>query len=106
MGYNSYDDWKLANPYDECEDEYVPVEVEVLIFDLGQHIIDEFKNETSNITFEDSETTLTTTITVDALLTCDDFEKECYVEDENVENAVAEYLDKGCDYEILNWRMA
>lgn len=106
MGYENYDDWKLANPYDECEDEFVPVEVEVLIFDLGQHVIDEFKNETSNISFDDCGTTLTTTIRVDALLTCDDFEKECYVEDEDVENAVAEYLGKGCEYEILNWRRA
>ena len=101
MGYNSYDDWKLANPYDECEDEFVPVEVEVLIFDLGQHVIDELKNETSNITFEDSETTLTTTITVDALLTCEDFES--YNRDEDVRDAVAEYLGKGCEYEIIDW---
>lgn len=104
-----YDTWKLMTPEEadgSAYDKYVPVEVEVLIFDLGQHIIDEFKNETSNITFEDGETTLTTTITVDAVLTCDDFEKECYVEDDDVENAVAEYLGKGCEYEIIDWRRA
>lgn len=104
MGYENYDDWKLSNPYDECEGEFVPVDVEVLIFDLGQNIIDEFKNETSHIVFEDGETTLTTTITVDALLTCDGFEKECYVEEENIKDAVAEYLGKDCEYEIVNWR--
>lgn len=101
-----YDDWKLASPYYECKEEYVKVDVEVAIFDLGQNVIDEFKNESSRITFEDGETTLTTTITVDALLTCDDFEKECYVEDDDVENAVAEYLGNDCEYEILNWRRA
>lgn len=103
MGYNSYDDWKLANPYDECEGKYVPVEVEVLIFDLGQNVIDEFKNETSKIKFEGDYTSLTTTITVDALLTCDDFEKECYVEDNAIEDAVYEFLGKDCEYEIIDW---
>ena len=101
-----YDDWKLASPYDECTEEYVKVDVEVEIFDLGQNVIDEFKNETSKINFEDDCTSLTTTITVDAVLTCDDFEKECYVEEEDVENAVVEYLGKDCEYEILNWRTA
>ena len=104
MGYNSYDDWKLANPYDEHEGKYVPIEVEVLIFDLGQHVIDEFKNETSNISFDDGGATLTTTIRVNALLTCDDFEKECYVEDEDVKDAVYEFLGKDCEYEIIDWR--
>lgn len=99
----NYDDWKLASPYDECTEEYVKVDVEVEIFDLGQNVIDVFKSETSRISFEDGGTTLTTTITVDAVLTCDDFEKECYVEDEDVEDAVAEYLGKGCEYEILTW---
>lgn len=101
-----YDDWKLASPYDECTEEYVKVDVVVEIFDLGQKVIDEFKNETSKINFYGDFSSLTTTITVDAVLTCDDFEKECYVEDEDVENAVAEYLGKGCDYEILDWRRA
>ena len=104
-----YDTWKLMTPEEadgSAYDKYVPVEVEVLIFDLGQNIIDEFKNETSNITFEDGETTLTTTITVDALLTCDDFEKECYVEEENIKDAVAEYLGNDCEYEIIDWRRA
>lgn len=87
-------------------DKYVPVEVEVEIINLGWNRVDAFKNDTSTITFEDDYTTLTTTITVDALLTCDDFEKECYVEVEDVENAVAEYLGKDCDYEIINWRRA
>lgn len=106
MGYQNYDDWKLASPYDECTEEYVKVDVEVEIFDLGQNVIDEFKNETSRIVFDEGETTLTTTITVDALLTCDDFEKECYVDDEDVENAVYELLGKDCEYEILNWERA
>lgn len=101
-----YDDWKLASPYDECTEEYVKVDVEVEIFDLGQNVIDEFKNETSKIKFEDGDTTLTTTIQVDALLTVDDFEKECYVELEDVDNAVYELLGKDCDYEILNWERA
>lgn len=100
-----YDDWKLASPYDEYTEEYVKVDVEVEIFDLGQNVIDEFKNETSKISFEDDYTSLTTTITVDAVLTCDEFEKECYVENDDVENAVAEYLGKDCEYEVLNWRM-
>lgn len=103
MGYQNYDDWKLANPYDECEDELVPVDVEVEIFDLGQNVIDEFKNETSKINFEGDFTSLTTTITVDVVLTCDDFERECYFERENIDHAVAEYLGNGCDYEIINW---
>lgn len=103
MGYENYDDWKLANPYDECRVKFVPVKVEVEIFDLGQHVIDEFKNETSRINSEDGETSLTTTITVDALLICDDFEKVYYARDEDVENAVAEYLGKGCEYEIIDW---
>lgn len=103
MGYNSYDDWKLASPYDECTEEYVKVDVEVEIFDLGQNVIDEFKNETSKINFEDDCTSLTATITVDAVLTCDDFEKECYVEDNAIEDAVYEFLGKDCEYEILNW---
>lgn len=105
----NYDDWKLMTPEEDngtAYDEYVPVEVEVLILDLGLNIINEFKNETSNISFEDGETILTTTITVDALLTVDDWEKECYVEDEDVENAVAEELGNDCYYEILNWRRA
>lgn len=101
-----YDDWKLASPYDECTEEYVKVDVEVEIFDLGQNVIDEFKNETSNISFDDGGTTLTTTITVDAVLTCDDLEKECYVEDNAIEDAVYEFLGKDCEYEILNWRRA
>lgn len=101
-----YDDWKLASPYDECTEEYVKVDVEVEIFDIGQNVIDEFKNETSKISFEDDYTSLTTTITVDAVLTCDDFEKECYVEEEDVKNAVAEFLGKDCEYEILDWRRA
>ena len=101
-----YDSWKLASPYDECAEEYVKVDVEVLIFDLGQNVIDEFKNETSKISFEDDYTSLTTTITVDAVLTCDDFEKECYVEEDDVKNAVCEFLGKDCEYEILNWRRA
>ena len=99
-----YDDWKLASPYYECKEEYVKVDVEVAIFDLGHHVVDEFKNETSRIVFDEGETTLTTTITVNAVLTCDDFEKECYVEEEDVRNAVSEYLGKDCDYEIINWR--
>lgn len=86
MGYSNYDDWKLANPYDECEDEYVPVEVEVEIYN---------ENKTSE----------KKSIQVDVLLTCDDWEKECYVEDEDVENAVAEYLGNDCEYEILNWEI-
>lgn len=101
MGYENYDDWKLANPYDECKDKFVPVKVEVEIFDLGQHVIDEFKNETSRINSEDGETSLTTTITVDALLTCEDFES--YNRDEDVRDAVAEYLGKVCEYKIIDW---
>lgn len=88
-----YDDWKLASPYDEYTEEYVKVDVEVEIF-------------TSKINFEDDCTSLTTTITVDAVLTCDDFEKECYVEENAIEDAVYEFLGKGCEYKILNWRMA
>ena len=101
-----YDDWKLSSPYDEYTEEHVKVDVVVEIFDLGQKVIDEFKNETSKINFYGDFSSLTTTITVDAVLTCDDFEKECYVEEEDVENAVAEYLGKGCEYEILDWRRA
>lgn len=101
-----YDDWKLASPYDECTEEYVKVDVVVEIFDLGQKVIDKFKNETSKINFYGDFSSLTTTITVDAVLTCDDFEKECYVEEEDVKNAVAEFLGKDCDYEILDWRRA
>lgn len=102
-----YDTWKLMTPEEDngtAYDEYVTVEVEVEIFDLGQNVIDEFKNKTSKINFEDDCTSLTTTITVDAVLTCDDFEKECYVEENAIEDAVAELLGKDCDYEILNWR--
>lgn len=106
MGYQNYDDWKLANPYDECEDEFVHVDVEVAIFDLGQNVINAFKNETSKISFEDDVTTLTTTIQVEARLTCDDFEKECYVEEYSVKQAVYDVLGKDCDYEILNWETA
>lgn len=87
MGYNNYDDWKLANPYDEYEDKYVPVDVEIEIYN-------------------EDETSEKTTIRVDALLTCDNFEKECYVRDEDIKDAVAEYLGKGCDYEIIDWRRA
>lgn len=101
-----YDSWKLASPYDESAEEYVKVDVEVEIFNLGQNVIDEFKNETSKISFEDDYTSLTTTITVDSVLTCDDFEKECYVEEEDVKDAVAEFLGKDCEYEIINWRRA
>lgn len=85
MGYNSYDDWKLANPYDEYEDEFVPVDVEIEIYN-------------------EDETSEKMTIQVDALLTCDEFERECYVREEDIKNAVAEYLGKGCDYEIIDWR--
>lgn len=88
-----YDNLKLSSPYDECTEEYVKVDVEVEIF-------------TSKINFEDDCTSLTTTITVDAVLTCDDFEEECYVEEEDVKNAVDEYLGKGCEYEIIDWRRA
>lgn len=84
MGYQNYDDWKLANPYDECDGKYVPVDVEIEIYN-------------------EDETSEKKTIRVDALLTCDDFEEECYVEEEDVKNAVAEYLGKGCEYEIINW---
>lgn len=102
----NYDDWKLSSPYDECTEEYVKVDVEVEIFDLGQNVIDEFKNETSKINFNGDSSSLTTTITVDAVLTCDDFEKECYVEEEDVKDAVAGFLGKGCEYKILNWKRA
>lgn len=104
-----YDTLKLMTPEEAngtAYDEYVPVEVEVLIFDLGQHVIDEFKNETSKINFEDDCTSLTTTITVDAVLTCDDFEKECYVGEEDVKDAVAGFLGNDCEYEIIDWRTA
>lgn len=87
MGYENYDDWKLANPYDEYEGKYVPVDVDVEIYN-------------------EDETSEKTTIRVDALLTCDDFEKECYVRDEDIKDSVAEYLGKGCDYEIIDWRRA
>lgn len=87
MGYLDYDDWKLANPYDECEGEYVPVDVEIEIYN-------------------EDETSEKTTIQVDALLTFDDFEKECYVRHEDIKDAVAEYLGKGCNYEIIDWRRA
>lgn len=104
-----YDAWKLMTPEEDngtAYDEYVTVDVEVEIFDLGQNVIDEFKNETSKISFEDDYTSLTTTITVDAVLTCDDFEKECYVDEEDVKYAVAEFLGNECEYKILNWRRA
>lgn len=99
-----YDNWKLSSPYDECTEEYVKVDVEVEIFDLGQNVIDEFKNETSKINFHGDYSSLTTTIRVDAVLTCDDFEKECYVEENAIEDAVYEFLGKGCEYKILNWK--
>lgn len=99
-----YDSWKLSSPYDECTEEYVTVDVEVEIFDLGQNVIDEFKNETSKIKFEGDFTSLVTTIQVDAVLTCDDFEKECYVENNAIEDAVYEFLGKDCEYKILNWK--
>lgn len=101
----NYDDWKLMTPEEAngtAYDEYVPVKVEVLIFDPGQNVIDSFRDD-SKINFEDGHTTLTTIITVDALLTCDDFEKESWVRDEDVENAVAKYLGNDSDYEILEW---
>jgi hypothetical protein len=102
-----YDTWKLMTPEEDngtAYDEYVPVDVEVEIFDLGQNLIDDLRDGNPMIHFEDGATRLKAKIQVDALLTVDDFEKECYVEEEDVKNAVAAFLGKDCEYEILNWR--
>lgn len=104
-----YDTWKLMTPEEDngkAYDEYVPVDVEVEIFDLGRNLIDDFRDNNPMIHFEDGTTSLKAKIQVEALLTVDDFEKECYVEEEDVKYAVAEYLGKDCEYKILNWRMA
>lgn len=104
-----YDTWKLMTPEEDngkAYDEYVPVDVEVEIFDLGRNLIDDFRDNNPMIHFEDGTTSLRAKIQVEALLTVDDFEKECYVDEEDVKYAVAESLGKGCEYEIINWRRA
>ena len=102
-----YDSWKTMTPEEAngtSRDEYVNVAVEVKITDLGHHSFDEFKRCK---VFENPEFEyLTTTIKVEVPLIHDDWEKETYVEDDDVEDAVAEYLGNGCEYEILNWRIA
>ena len=104
-----YDSWKTMTPeeangteYDECAN----VSVNVKISDLGDNSFDDFKDCRVFENQEQEFDYLITTINVEVPLIHDDWEKETYVEDDDVEDAVAEYLGNGCEYEILNWRIA